>query len=37
MSELDRAPLKVRRPLYWVWFVMMILALVVAIGNVFFK
>ena len=37
MSELDRVPTKVQRPLHWVWLIMMILALVVAIGNVFFK
>ena len=37
MSELDRVPTKVQRPLHWVWLTMMILALLVAIGNVFFK
>jgi hypothetical protein len=37
MSELDRAPSKVQRPLHWVWLTMMLLALVVAFGNMFFK
>jgi hypothetical protein len=30
-------PPKMRRPLFWVWTTMMILALLVAIGYAFFK
>jgi hypothetical protein len=37
MSELDRVPKKVQRPFHSVWLTMMVLAVLVAIGNVFFK
>jgi hypothetical protein len=33
MGEIDRAPRKVQRPLYWVYAGMMILALLAAIGH----
>lgn len=33
MSELNRAPRKVQRTMYWFWGGMMVLALLVAIGH----